>query len=546
MRRLSGSGPEAPGQGRGDLRPRLGSGHRKLREVTQPWSEPLKPLDAWFLYLERPEAPLHIGGVYIFEGRPSSKGGVGAQGIAETLAARLHLVPRYRQKLRWLPLNLGHPVWVDDADFDLSYHVRRAALPKPGDEAQLREYAARVYARPLDLTRPLWELTVVEGLRGNRVAVINKVHHAMVDGISAVDLGTLLFDLEPESPVKVMAPPRWEPRPEPSTIQLLSDELRTSVNPLTVARSAVSGGVAGAARSVFDTLLRSPWGGAAQLALAPFRPGHRLSFNAQIGAHRRVQHVDVALEDVKLVKDAFGGTVNDVLLAITADALRRFLDGRDEPVPEQIRAFCPVSIRDESQRNTLGNLVSGMLVDLPTGSMPPLTRLSRISNATGDLKRSGQAVAARQLTEIGYWAPATLQVAAARLSAGQLPWSPQSIVNLVVTNVPGPQVPFYTGGARMVDVWPFVPVYHQLGLGIALFSYDGKVHFGLLADRDLVPDVDALAAAIEEAAREYKQLALRLRRRGGGRPAARTSRPAARAGSGSGRAAARGARRAAR
>ena len=478
--------------------------------MTKPWAEPLDPLDAWFLYLERPEAPLHIGGVYIFEGRPSVKGGPGARGIAETLASRLHLVPRYRQKVRWLPLNLGHPVWVDDADFDLSYHVRRAALPKPGDDAQLREYAARVFARPLDLGKPLWELTVVEGLRGNRVAVINKVHHAMVDGIAAVDLATLLFDLGAERTVQAMPPPAWEPRPAPSATELLTDELRSAFDPGGLVRRAASAGVTGLVRGTVDTVLRSPWTGGAQLALTPFRPGPRLGFNQRIGPHRRVQHVDLRLEDVKLVKDTFGGTVNDVLLAITTDALRRFLEGRGEPVPEHIRAFCPVSIRSESQRGRFGNLVSGMIVDLPTGSMPPLTRLSRIGNTTGDLKRSRQATAARQLTEIGYWAPATLQVAAARLIASQPPWSPQSAVNLVITNVPGPQVPFYTGGARMLDIWPFVPVYHLLGLGIALFSYDGRVHIGLLGDRDLVPDLDALAAAIREAAEDYRQLAARL------------------------------------
>jgi diacylglycerol O-acyltransferase / wax synthase len=478
--------------------------------VTKAWAEPLKALDAWFLYLERPEAPLHIGGVYVFEGRPSLKGGVGAQGIAETLASRLHLVPRYRQKVRWLPLNVGHPVWVDDADFDLSYHVRRAALPRPGTDAQLAEYAARVFARPLDLSKPLWELTVVEGLKGNRVGVINKVHHAMVDGISAVDLGTLLFDLDPDNAVQPMPAPPWEPRPEPSTAELLTDELRGLIDPASAARNLVSGGVGGLVRGAVDAVFRSPWGGAAQLALSPFRPGSRLFFNRQIGPSRRVAHVDLPLEDVKLVKETFGGTVNDVLLAITADALRRFLDGRGETVPDHVRAFCPVSIRGDSERYRLGNLVSGMLVDLPTAPMPPLTRLSRISHTTGDLKRSRQAVAARQLTEIGYWAPATLQVAAARLIASQPPWSPQSTVNLVITNVPGPQVPFYTGGARMLDVWPFVPVYHLLGLGIALFSYAGRVHFGLLADRDLVPDVDSLAHEIAEASADYRSLALRL------------------------------------
>lgn len=472
--------------------------------------EPLTPLDAWFLYLERPEAPLHIGGVYTFEGKPSVRGAAGAQGIAKTLESRLHLVPRYRQKVRWLPFNVGHPVWVDDPDFDLSYHVRRAALPRPGGDAELREYAARVFARPLDLSKPLWEITVVEGLRNGRVAVINKVHHAMVDGISAVDIGTLLFDLDPEGSVRPMPPPPWEPRPQPSTRDLVENEIRGVLDPLRPVRDAASGGVQGFARGLVDGALRSPWLGAAQIALTSLRPGPRLAFNTNIGPGRRVQHAAVPLDDVKLVKNTFGGTVNDVILAVLADAIRRYLAGRGDSVPDHARAFVPVSVRDESARYALGNQVSGIFVDLPLGSMPPVTRLAEISNRTGDLKRSRQAIAAQTLTGVGQWTPATLQALSARLVASQPIWQPQQMINLVITNVPGPQMPFYTGGAKMVDVWPFVPIYHLLGLGIAIFSYDGHIHFGLLADRDLVPDLDDFAGHIEDAVESYRGLAKRL------------------------------------
>ena len=502
----------------------------------EPYFEPLTPLDAWFLYLERPEAPLHIGGVYIFEGTPEVEGAPGALGITKTLESRLHLVPRYRQKVRFLPFNLGHPVWVDDADFDLSYHVRRAALPKPGGLAELRAYAARVFARPLDLAKPLWEITIVEGLEGGRVALINKVHHAMVDGISAVDIGTLLFDMDPDSGVRAMPAPPWEPRPEPTTRELVEQQVRSALDPLRPVRELASGGVQGLAREVVDGVVHSPWLGAAQLALASIRPGPRLDFNARIGPSRRVQHVPTSLAEVKEIKDAFGGTVNDVVLTIVADAMRRYLAGRGDPVPDHVRVFCPVSVRDDSARYMLGNQVSGIFVDLPTGEMPPLTRLAEISNTTGDLKRSRQAVAAQTLTGMGQWAPATLQALSARVVAGAPPWTPQQAINFVVTNVPGPQVPFYTGGARMLDVWPFVPVYHQLGLGVALFSYDGTIHWGLLADFDLVPDLDDLAEDIAAATDSYLRLARRLappRRR----PAAR--KPA----SASGRARSAGGRR---
>jgi len=478
--------------------------------MAEPFYEALTPLDAWFLYLERPDAPLHIGGVYIFDGKPEVKGAPGAQGIAKTLESRLHLVPRYRQKVRWLPLNVGHPVWVDDPDFDMSYHVRRAALPRPGGMAELRDYAARVLARPLDLAKPLWEITVVEGLAKGRVAVINKVHHAMVDGISSVDIGTLLFDMDPHGAVKPMNPPRWEPRPAPTTQELLIEEVRSAVDPLRAIREIGSGGVHGVARGLVDGLLHSPWVGAAQLALASLRPGPRLPFNAMIGPGRRVQHVSVPLADIKLVKDAFGGTINDVVLAVVADAMRRYLGGRGDAVPDHVRVFCPVSVRDESARYALGNQVSGIFVDLPLGSMPPLTRLGEVSNRTGDLKRSRQAVAAQTLSALTDWAPATLHALGARAVAGQPAWQPQQIFNFVVTNVPGPQQPFYTGGARMIDVWPFVPIYHQLGLGFALFSYDGSINFGLMADRDLVPDLDDLAGHVEDAIESYRSLARRL------------------------------------
>ena len=469
------------------------------------YHEPLTALDAWFLYGERPEAPLHIGGVYIFEGEPEIEGGRGALGIAETVAERLHLVPRYRQKVMWTPFNLIHPVWVDDPDFDLSYHVRRAALPKPGDDAALREYAARVFARQLDLRKPLWELYVVEGLEGGRVAMINKVHHAMVDGISTVDIGTLLFDMDPKG-AGLEAPKRpWRPRPAPDPRTLVAETVR-SLNPLSPLRNLTPGRL----RSTAEGLLRSPVGGAASLALSLVKPNRQLFFNRPIGPNRRVGHVTMPLQLFKDVKNAFGGSVNDVVLAVVGGGLRRWLSERGEEVPETIRVFCPVSVRDADFRYKLGNKVSGMVVELPLGSLPPLDRLARISAHTGDLKRSRQAIAAQSLSALTDWAPATLHALGGRVLTAQPAWGGQALVNMVVTNVPGPQVPFYTGGARMLEVWPFVPVYHSLGLGLALFSYDGKLLWGLTADRDLVPDIGRFEAALEKAAREYEKLPSRL------------------------------------
>jgi len=469
--------------------------------------EELTPLDSWFLYAERYEAPLHIGGVYVFEAEPRFAGGRGAQGIRETLEERLHLVPRYRQKVRFRPFNLGHPVWVDDPDFDLSYHVRRAALPRPGDEATLREYAARVFARPLDLGKPLWELYVIEGLAGGRVAMVNKVHHAMVDGISSVDIGTLLFDMEPQPAPRQPVKP-WKARPQPNERALAMTTLQ-ELNPLRALGQLGPRSVRSAVQGVLDAALTSPWAGAASLALNLLRPGQKMSFNHMIGPHRRVHHLALPLEDVKAVKNAFGGTVNDVILAVVAEGVRRWLNERGERVPERMRVFAPVSVRDDSQRYALGNRVSGMVVELPLGPMPPITRLARVSATTGDLKRSRQAVAAQSLSALSDWAPATLHSLGGRL-ASQPRTQLQSVVNMVVTNVPGPQVPFFTGGAMMLEVWPFVPVYHSLGLSLALLSYNGSIHFGLLADRDLVPDLAVFARQLGRAAEDYHALARKV------------------------------------
>ncbi len=455
--------------------------------------EPLTALDSWFLYGETPETPLHIGGVYIFEAGSRIPGGKGALGLAQTLEQRLHLLPRYRQKVRWLPLNLGHPVWVDDPDFDLSYHVRHAALPKPGDDATLREYAARVYARPLDLRKPPWEVTIVEGLEGGRVAMISKVHHSMVDGISTVDIGALLLDAQPE-PTHYPDPPPYEPRPAPSDVEILRETFLRE-GPLEQLRQA-----ADATGFSLRELVSQPWEGAVSLARSFLRPSRPLFFNRAIGPHRRLHSIALPLQLFKSLKTKFDCTVNDVVLAVIAEGLQAWLRRRGEPVPDGVRVFCPVSVRDDSQRYRLGNQVSGMVVELPTAPMTLEERLRLISGVTGDLKRSRQAVAAQSLVGLADFAPATLHTLAVRLLPSD---RPQWVVNMIVTNVPGPQQPFFTGGAMLVDVWPFVPVYHSLGLNIALTSYNGSIHIGLQADRDLVPDLADFAAALERSAADY-------------------------------------------
>jgi diacylglycerol O-acyltransferase len=479
-----------------------------MLQPAEPYFEDLSALDAFFLYAERPEAPLHVGGVYIFERTPQVPGAPGAQGIVRTMEERLDLVPRYRQRVRFRLLNLRHPVWVDDPDFDLSHHVRRATLPAPGEDAALREYAARVFARPLDVARPLWELTLVEGLSGDRVAMISKVHHAMVDGISSVDVATLLFDADPQPP-PVRPPAPWRPRPGPNERTLAARDLESLRSTLTSNPVLLPFRAPRLIREAVSGLVGTPWAGAASLALSFVRPGHHLSFNAAVGPNRVLRHVAIPLADLKAVKNLLACTVNDVVLAIVAEAMQRWLADRGEEAPERMRVLCPVSVRDESARNTLGNQVSGMVVELPLGPMPLVTRLARIAADVGDLKKSRQAVAAQVLTGMSRWTPATLQALAVRL-AGEPQLSLQSVVNAVVTNVPGPQVPFYTGGARLLEVWPLTPIYHMLGLNLTAVSYDGTLHVGLLADPELVPDLDRFARHLGRAATDYRNLARRL------------------------------------
>jgi WS/DGAT/MGAT family acyltransferase len=360
-------------------------------------------------------------------------------------------------------------------------------------------------------------MTVVEGLSGGRVAVVNKVHHAMVDGISTVDLATLLLDAEP-TPTRYKRPRRWKPRPAPTQRDLVR-RLASELSPLDALKRLAQV----RPQEVVETVMRSPWSGGLQLALAWLRPGSPLFFNQRIGPHRRVHSVKVPLQDLKDVKSAFGGTVNDVVLAVIGEAMSRWLDERGDAVPHALRVFAPVSVRDDTHRYKLGNLVSGMVVEVPLAPMSLKERLNRVTEFTGDLKRSRQAVAAHTLSNLANFAPATLQALAGRLVASQPQWTNQSVINIIATNIPGPQFPFYTGGAELLDVWPLVAIYHSLGLNVAIVSYNGSVHFGLLADRDLVPDLDDYGKHLGQAVADFKQATIPARRRAPS--AGRSSRP---------------------
>jgi diacylglycerol O-acyltransferase len=461
--------------------------------VSQSFFEPLAAADAWFLYAERPETPLDLGTVYIFEPGSRVPGGRGALGIRETVAERLHLVPRYRQKVHSVRFHLGHPVWIDDPDFDLDFHVRKESLASP-DGATFRATVARILARPLDMRRPLWDMTVVTGLPGDRVAVVNRAHHAMLDGVSAADIVTVLLDFAPEgTPIE---PPQeaWKPRPAPTQWELVKPVLW---NPPSRRRDA--GGPTIQRRMGF---WRLPYGGFASLAKSQLRSRPDLFFNRKLGLQRSGRGIKVPLADVKAIKDRFGCTVNDAVLGLIAEGLHRWFVARGTGVPDSVRVFCPVSVRAGGEHGQLGNKVSGMVLQMPTAAMSIEERLDLIHAGTAELKKSHQAVAAEKLTGLAGWAPPTLLVLAGRVMPNQ-----QGGANINVTNVPGPQFPLYTGGAQMLEVWPFAPLYPSMGLGIAVVSYNGFLYLGFSADSTLVPDVEDFSAHIRAAAAECAALA---------------------------------------
>jgi diacylglycerol O-acyltransferase / wax synthase len=442
----------------------------------------LTGLDASFLHMERGGAHMHVASTILFDGSPPTH-----EEFRDHIESRLHLVPRFRQKLRTVPFDQGRPVWVDDPFLNLNYHVRRTALPAPGSEEQLRNLAARIFSQQLDRTKPLWELWLVEGFEGDRFAVIGKSHHALVDGISGVDITTVLFDLEEEPDHPPVRPPKWAPRPEPTDLQLLKDAWRERA---TSPREAVRGmraalrGPRQVLRGLADTG-RFLEGAAA----APSTP-----FNVEIGPHRRLAFVRADLGDFKRVKNAHGGTVNDVVLSVVAGALGNYLRARGHETEDlELRAMVPVSVRAEEERGALGNRISAMMAPLPVWSRDPVERLRVVTETMGDLKGSGQAVGAELLTRLTDFAPPTIASQAARLQPAQ------RFFNLVVTNVPGPQFPLYLMGRRMTSIFPLVPLARRQALCVGIMSYNGQIDFGLVGDYDAMADLESFGLDLEGA-----------------------------------------------
>jgi WS/DGAT/MGAT family acyltransferase len=450
----------------------------------------LTGLDASFLHLEDASAHMHVAGVMVFEGPPPPY-----DDLLEAFERRLPLVPRYRQRLAFVPLGQGRPKWVDDPHLNLRYHVRSTALPSPGSEEQLQDLAGRVFSQQLDRDKPLWEVWLVEGLEGDRFAMLSKTHHALVDGISGVDIISVLFDSSPE-PLTPTAPgDRWLPRPLPSPSQLLGEALlERATIPTEVVRSirAVFRGPRRILEAARDAAV-----GVGAMAWAGLNPAPSTPYNSPIGPHRRFTWMRANLRDIKAIKDSLGGTVNDVVLATVAGALGRHLRRRGQNTDGlELKAMVPVSVRQDLERGALGNKVAAMMAPLPVWCQEPVARLDIVREELKDLKSGGQAVGAQVLTDLSGFAPSTIMDQASRLMARQ------RFFNLVVTNVPGPQFPLYLLGRKMLDPFPMVPLAKNQALGVALLSYDGAINFGVVGDYDLMWDLDDFADDLRESLAE--------------------------------------------
>jgi WS/DGAT/MGAT family acyltransferase len=459
--------------------------------------ERLSAVDATFLAVEDANAHMHIGGVGLFDAAPlrAPGGATDIERIRRMVQVAIRRVPRYQQRLARVPW-FGYPVWVDDHRFNLHYHVRHVRLPEPGDERQLKRLAGRIMSQQLDRGKPLWELWVVDGVEGNQVALITKAHHCMIDGVGSVELTGALMRATPDLEAQLDDPPRWLPRPVPTPLELLGGELlRRATEPVAAAWALAKAlrDPAGAAAAVRDAVA-----GVGEALGAGLTPASATPLNVDIGPHRRFDWLATELDAVKAIRNRFGGTVNDVVLTVVSGALGRFLHGRGLHVADlDFRAMIPVNARTKAQQERLGNQVSMMVAHLPLAERDPQRRLQRVSESVRELKRSRQALGVRTLEEVGDWTAMSLFTTFARLSTAARPY------NIVVTNVPGPQLPTYLLGSRMQAVYPLVPLTRSQALGVALFSYDGGLFWGFNADWDAVPDLHDFVRAVD---REFSDL----------------------------------------
>ena len=453
----------------------------------------LSAQDNTFLIAETPTAFMHVAAVQIFSAGnlKTEDGGVDFDSIRKLTLSLLHRIPRYRQVLKWPPV-IDHPVWVDDPDFNIDYHMRHTSLPKPGSIDQLKRMAARIMSQPLDRSRPLWETWIVEGLEGDCFATISKVHHCMIDGASGVDLSQILLSLTPEQ--EIAEAPSFLPRAAPSDLELLRSEVEfRALLPFRAARSYRQ-----FRRDTSD--LRADFRRRAkavgELVGWSLKPASETPINAKLGPHRRFEWMQLPLADVKAVRRAAGCSVNDVVLTTVTGAIAEYMRRRQvDPADLDFRISAPVSVRREEEKGKLGNRVSSWIIPLPLGAPDPLSRLATIKEITQRLKDSQSALGVEMVMQVAEWTPPVLLSLGAQAASGP--------INSIVTNVPGPQFPLYMLGAEMLEMYPVVPLLENVGLGFALFSYNGQLFWGFNADYAVVPDVAVIPRLVQQAFREF-------------------------------------------
>jgi diacylglycerol O-acyltransferase len=450
--------------------------------------ERLTAADAAFLRVETPHEPQHVGSLSVLQGTPlrDPSGRIRFDELRDHVAARLHRVPQLRQRIMEVPLGQGRPVWVDDHEFDLDYHLRVTAVPRPGDDEQLSVLMGRLQSLPLDRRRPLWEMWLIDGLAGDEIGLVIKTHHALGDGIANVDLAMALVDLDPEPADEPAAPP-WRPRRSPSPNRLLADSAWDQLTrPARLTRSALR--AARDPRPAIDSIAN-----VARAATNFLSKPEPAPWNVPVTPHRRWVHADIPLEVVRHVRRHHAVSINDVVLAACTGALREFLLDHHETADRVLKAMVPVSLRtDDEHGNTLGNRVSLIVVDLPVNEPDPLARLRQVHDHTSELKGSGLVDGAEAIVRLADGITPVLAAPLTRLVSRQIP------MNLVITNIPGPPVPLYLNGARILRTYPYVEVIDNEGLTIAVVSYEDQLFFGITSDRDVIPDLDLVAESIEK------------------------------------------------
>jgi len=451
-------------------------------------THPMGPLDALFLHVEDGISHMHIGSCSIFAGPSPS-----LDELSDSIESRLPLLTRYRQKVRFVPGGLGHPVWVDDPHFQLDYHVRHSALPPPGRVQDLENLMGRLMSQELDRHRPLWEVWMIEGLPDDRWALITKVHHCMVDGISGIDLMAVLLDSDPLEPARESEP--WTAAPEPSDLQLTLQALGRIGSHQT--RQLLTGPFPHLHPRQMWEQLKAVSAGLKSFGARLLPPAKPASVEGDIGPHRRWAAARCTLSDVKAIRNTFGGSVNDVVLATITGAFRAVLIERGDPVDDVVlRSLVPVSIR-HADDHAWNNQVSLMVADLPVGIADPVERLGAIHQQMEELKASHQVAAGEAVIATATFLPPVLLSLGARAAATALRSLPQRTINTVTTNVPGPQFPLYALGREMLEYLPFVPLSQGVRIGVAILSYNGQLSFGVTGDYDTAPDVHFMAEQIE-------------------------------------------------